>query len=90
MIYCITDRGVLTGRNFKDFNNKHHMLLEETECVAVGADLVCNCTDADIDFLQDKAKVSNIMFGNFFRKDNSVKIFAVINLVFTCMILFFK
>lgn len=90
MIYMITDRGVLTGKNFKDFNNKHHVLLEESECVPFGADLVVNTTNADIDFLQDKARISNILFGNFFRKDNSAKIFAIINLVLTCMILFFK
>ena len=90
LIYQITDAGVRTGRNFKEFNNKYHILLEEDECVSCGPDLVVYCTSSDLGFLQDKARVSNIMFGNFFRKDNSAKVFAIINIVLTVLILFTK
>lgn len=90
MIYQITDAGVRTGRNFKEFNNKYHILLEESECVPCGPDLVVYCQAADLEFLQDKARVSNIMFGNFFKKDNSAKVFAIINIILTVLILFTK
>lgn len=90
MIYQITDSGVRTGRNFKEFNNKYHILLEEGECTPCGPDLVVYCTSQDLDFLQDKARVSNIMFGNFFRKDNSAKVFAIINIILTVFVLFTK
>jgi hypothetical protein len=90
MIYQITDSGVRTGKNFKDFNNKYHVLLEPSECCPCGGDFVVYCTNQDLDFLQDKARVSNIMFGNFFRKDNSAKVFAVINIILTFLVLIIK
>lgn len=90
MIYMITDSGVRSARDFKEFNNKYHVLLEEAECTPLGADLVTKVTQQDLDFLQDKARVSNIMFGNFFRKDNSGKILAIVNIILTVLILFTK
>ncbi len=90
MIYQITDAGVRTGKNFKDFNNKYDNLLEESECTPCGGDFVVYCNNQDLDFLQDKARVSNIMFGNFFRKDNSAKIFSIVNIILTALILFTK
>ncbi len=90
MIYMITDSGVRTGRTFKEFNNKYHVLLEESECIPCGPDLVCSTTQQDLDFLQDKARVSNIMFGNFFRKDNTGKVLSVVNIILTALIIFTK
>lgn len=90
MYYIITDSGVLTARNMKEMNNKNHILAEAAEYHPLGPDMVCIVTQQDLDFLQDKARVSNIMFGNFFRKDNSVKIFLLINLILTALILFTK
>ena len=69
MIYMITDSGVRSAKNFHEFNNKYHVLLEEAECTPLGPDLVVTATSQDLEFLQDKARMSNIMFGNFFRKD---------------------
>ena len=90
MVYMITDKGVKSARNFKEFNNKYHVLLEESECTPCGGDLVVMATDKDLEFLQDKAKVSNIMFGNFFRKDNSGKVIGIVNMILTAFILFTK
>lgn len=90
MIYQITDAGVRSARTFKEFNNKYHVLLEPTECTPCGPDYVVSCTNQDLDFLMDKARVSNIMFGNFFRKDNSAKVFGVVNIILTALILFTK
>ena len=90
MIYMITDAGVRSARNFKEFNNKYHVLLEEAECAPCGADFVVYATQQDLDFLQDKARVSNIMFGNFFRKDNSGKVLSIVNIILTVMLVFTK
>lgn len=90
MIYMITDSGVRTGRTFRELNNKYHVLLEEAECTPVGPDYVVATTAKDLEFLQDKARVSNIMFGNFFRTDNSGKILAIVNIILTVLILFIK
>ena len=45
MIYMITDSGVRSARNFHEFNNKYHVLLEEAECTPLGPDLVVTTTD---------------------------------------------
>lgn len=90
MIYMITDSGVRTGRTFKEFNNKYHILLEESECTPCGGDLVVYANQQNLDFLQDKARVSNIMFGNFFRKDNSGKVLSIVNIILTALIIFTK
>jgi hypothetical protein len=90
MIYQITDSGVRTGKNFKDFNNRYHILLEQSECYPCGPDYVVYCNNQDLDFLQDKARVSNIMFGNFFKKDNSCKILCIANIILTFLVLVIK
>ena len=90
MIYMVTDSGVRSAKNLHEFNNKYHVLLEESECVPLGPDLVVTATNQDLEFLQDKARMSNIMFGNFFRKDNYVKIFAIVNIVLSVLIIFTK
>lgn len=90
MIYQITDSGVRSARTLKEFNNKYHVLLEECELTPCGSDLVCKVTQSDLDFLQDKARVSNIMFGNFFRKDNSGKVLTIVNIILTTLIIFTK
>lgn len=90
MYYLITDSGVIAARTMKEMNNKNHILAESSEYKPLGPDMVCIVTQQDLDFLQDKARVSNIMFGNFFRKDNSVKVFMIINIILTALILFTK
>ena len=90
MIYLITDSGVKSARTFKQLNDRYHVLLEPDECISVGADFVAKITNKDMEFLQDKAKVSNIMFSNFFRKDNSGKLLTIVNIILSVVILFAK
>ena len=90
MIYVITDHGVQTAKNINDFNRRYHVLLEETELTPVGPDRVVRVTNQDIDFIQDKYRMSNIMFGNFFRKDNSGKVLMIVNIILTVLIIFTK
>ncbi len=88
MIYVITDQGVKVGKTIREINRKYLIELEPAEFTTVGADQVVKLTRADIDFVQDKYRMSNIMFGNFFRKDNSGKLLTVVNIILTCMLIF--
>ena len=90
MIYVITDHGVQCAKNINDFNRRYHVLLEEAELTPLGPDRVVKVTNQDIDFIQDKYRMSNIMFGNFFRKDNSGKVLSIVNIILTCLVIFTK
>ena len=90
MIYVITDHGVQCAKSINDFNRRYHVLLEEAELTPLGPDRVVKVTNQDIDFIQDKFRMSNIMFGNFFRKDNSGKVLMIVNIILTCLVIFTK
>lgn len=87
MVYVITDQGVKVGRSLREINKKYAIELEPAEMYPCGADQVVKLTREDIDFVQDKHRMSNIMFGNFFRQDNSGKLLTVVNIILTCVIL---
>lgn len=90
MIYLITDHGVKSAKSINDFNKRYRVLLEEAELTPLGPDRVVKVTNQDIDFIQDKYRMSNIMFGNFFRKDNSGKVLMIVNIILTCLVIFTK
>lgn len=90
MIYVITDHGVRSAKSINEFNKRYHVLLEEAELTPLGPDRVVKVTNQDIDFIQDKYRMSTIMFGNFFRKDNSGKIFTLVNIFLTALLIFTK
>ncbi len=87
MVYVITDQGVKVGRSLREINKKYRIELEPAEMYSCGADQIVKLTREDIDFVQDKHRMSNIMFGNFFRQDNSGKLLTVANIILTCVIL---
>ena len=78
-------QGVITGKTKKEveMHPKIKGKLDYDELISVGPDYVLKLTDADIDFIQDKKKLSQIMFSNFFKKDNSAKVFGFLNLFLT-------
>lgn len=90
MIYIITDHGVKSGRTLKELNKKYGILVDASEVHGLGCDQVVYMTDKNIDFVEDKAKVSSIMFSNFFKRDNTGKIVGLVNLILTALILFTK
>lgn len=90
MVYVITDQGVISGRSIKEVNTKLQAKMEKEEFISLGPDLVSRLTTKDIEFVQDKHRVSAIMFGNFFRKDNSVKVITLVTLVLVFLILVMK
>ena len=90
MYYVITDRGVFKGKTRKELSLQIKGKFDETEFKPLGPDKVVKVTDADIDFIQDKRVLSQIMFSNFFKKDNSVKVMVFFVLFFEFVILFMK
>lgn len=97
MYYAITKFGVATGKTIGEIRSNTFVrgnyakgLLDREEFHVVGSDYVVNLTDSDLEFIQDKHKLSQIMFSNFFKTDNSAKVFAIINIFLTVLILFFK
>lgn len=92
MFYLITKQGVISGKTKKEVQNNPKVRghIDYDEMRSVGPDYVINLTDDDLDFIRDKKKLSQIMFQNFFKTDNSVKIFVIINIFLTVLILFFK
>lgn len=81
-------QGVITGKTKKEveMHPKVKGKIDYDELVAFGPDYVVKLTDADIDFVQDKKKLSQIMFSQFFKKDNSAKVFGFLNLFLTFMV----
>ena len=78
MIYVVTDSGVITGRNLNEINKILKSQIDLDELTVVGSDRFINMTNKDIDFVQDKRKMSRIFFGNFFRSDTkAIKIMTI-------------
>ncbi|MDD3253693.1 MAG: hypothetical protein PHV18_14170 [Lachnospiraceae bacterium] len=61
--------------------------MDEDEFRSIGGDLIVTLTDVDLNFVQDKRKLSTIMFGNFFKKDLLPRNLMLANLVFSFIIL---
>ncbi len=80
MYYIVTESGVYPGKSRVELNKKLKLLTEEPEFTCLGPDKIMRVNEVDIDFLQDKRRMSNIFFGNFFRKDN--KVFLLVLVVF--------
>ena len=87
MFYVIKDSGVVSGANLKVLNAKLNAKMDESEFTICGPDFVCRMTNQDIDFVQDKRKMENLLFAGFFRKDNSAKLISMMNLVFTFVLM---
>ena len=97
MYYAITKFGVATGKTLGEIRTNQFIKgnvakgkIDRDEFQVVGPDYVINLTDSDLEFIQDKHKLSQIMFNNFFKTDNSAKVFTIINIILTALILFFK
>lgn len=78
MIYVVTDSGVISGKNLQEVNKVLKSQIDLDELKVVGSDRFINMTDKDVDFVQDKRKMSRIFFGNFFRSDTKpIKIMVI-------------
>lgn len=87
MFIVITPNKIYMDKTLKGLNHKIGGLMDFDEFTSVGTDMICNLTMSDLDFVQDKRKLSSIMFGNFFKKDTLPRTIGIINaiLTFICM-----
>ena len=90
MFYVITKFGVATGKTLNEVRANQFVKgrIDRDEFKVIGPDYVVNMTDVDLDFVRDKQKISQIMFQNFFKHDNSVKVFLFLNIFLTFLNLF--
>ncbi len=73
MYYVLTKNRIYKGKSTNDINHQLGGMLDEDEFKQIGPDMIVNLSESDIDFVQDKKKLSSIMFGNFLRKTRHLK-----------------
>lgn len=89
MFYIITENGVYSGKTLNSANKKLNAKLDEVEMTSLGADKIIKLTDKDIDFVQDKKRLSLIPIANLYKTDNTVK-YMVMLILFLNFILMVK
>ena len=83
MYIVITENHVYTGKSLTLLNRSMGAQMDEDEFKQVGADSVAILTAKDLDFVQDKRKLSSIMFVNFFKKDTLPRNLMIFNIILT-------
>lgn len=83
MYIAITETKVYTAKSLPLLNRSMNGLMDEDEFKQIGSDSVAVLSASDFDFVQDKRKLSSIMFGNFFKKDNLPRNLMILNIVLT-------
>lgn len=83
MYIVITDSRVYTGKTLSSLNHSIDGLMNEDEFKQIGSDCVAVLSSFDLDFVQDKKKLSSIMFGNFFKKDLLPRNLMIANIILT-------
>jgi hypothetical protein len=83
MYYAITETKVYTAKSLSLLNRSMNGLMDEDEFKQIGGDRVVFLTSSDFNFVQDKRKLSTIMFGNFFKKDTLPRNLMILNIILT-------
>ena len=83
MYYAITETKVYTAKSLSLLNRSMNGLMDEDEFKQIGGDRLAFLTSCDFDFVQDKRKLSTIMFGNFFKKDTLPRNLMILNIILT-------
>ncbi len=83
MYYAITETKVYTAKSLSLLNRSMNGLMDEDEFKQIGGDRVAFLTSSDFNFVQDKRKLSTIMFGNFFKKDTLPRNLMILNIILT-------
>lgn len=87
MYYVVTPSKIYKGKTLNELNKSIGGKMDDDEFKSIGGDLIVNLTTDDLDFVQDKKKLSSIMFGNFFKKDPLPRNLMIINVVLTFIML---
>lgn len=83
MYYAITETKVYTAKSLSLLNRSMNGLMDEDEFKQIGGDRIAFLTSSDFNFVQDKRKLSTIMFGNFFKKDTLPRNLMILNIILT-------
>lgn len=83
MYYAITETKVYSAKTLALLNRSMNGLMDEDEFKQIGGDRVALLSPSDLDFVQDKRKLSTIMFGNFFKKDTLPRNLMILNIILT-------
>ena len=83
MYYAITETKVYSAKTLALLNRSMNGLMDEDEFKQIGGDRVSLLSPSDFDFVQDKRKLSTIMFGNFFKKDTLPRNLMILNIILT-------
>lgn len=83
MYYAITETKVYSAKTLALLNRSMNGLMDEDEFKQIGGDRVALLSLSDFDFVQDKRKLSTIMFGNFFKKDTLPRNLMILNIILT-------
>lgn len=83
MYYAITETKVYIAKSLSLLNRSMNGLMDEDEFKQIGGDRVAFLTSSDFNFVQDKRKLSTIMFGNFFKKDTLPRNLMILNIILT-------
>lgn len=83
MYIAITETKVYTAKSLPLLNRSMNGFMDEDEFKQIGSDSVAILSASDLDFVQDKRKLSSIMFGNFFKKDNLPRNLMILNIILT-------
>lgn len=79
--YAITDKGVAAASSLKKLNQSLNAELEEEELIPIGPDRLIKLTKADIEFVQDKKRMSLIPIKNLYKKSNTVTLMLTVILI---------
>ena len=69
--YVITEVGVYRASTIKGLNKKLKAKFDRKEFVYIGKDAITRMDDKDIDFVQDKKRLSQIPIETLYKKDYS-------------------
>ncbi len=83
MYYAITETKVYSAKTLALLNRSMNGLMDEDEFKQIGGDCIALLSPSDLDFVQDKRKLSTIMFGNFFKKDTLPRNLMILNIILT-------
>lgn len=67
--YAITPTGVKKGVSRNHLNKKLKGVLDDAEFVFVGKDAIVKLTEKDLEFVQDKGRLSQIPIQQLYKKD---------------------
>lgn len=87
MFICITDNFIYKNKSLDKLNKKNNFRFDLQDFKVVGSDYIINCTNKDIEFIQDKNSLYNASLSSLFRKDNSNKFILIFILLLNIVVL---